>query len=166
MSNGLLTSADREEALSIAYVSAVAAGAGYTTSTRSLDRDGIDIQFQAGGDMRPTLDAQLKATVGLGNLKKGVYRYPLKRSNYDKLIVASYVPRILIVLALPKKEVDWLNITPRQLIMRRCAFWVNLRGMPSTQNAESVTISIDPKNLFDVAGLQALMAKAGTGVIT
>ena len=65
MTDALLTTSDREEVLSCVYVRAIAARAGYTTSTRSLDRDGVDLQIQAGGAMRPALDVQLKATVNL-----------------------------------------------------------------------------------------------------
>ena len=55
-----LTEADQKEALSRAYVAAVAARAGYTTTTTNPDRDGIDLRIQASGRFRPALDVQLK----------------------------------------------------------------------------------------------------------
>ncbi len=53
MTNPLLTSADREEALSRAYVDCVAAGAGYVVATMNFDRDGIDVEIRAGAPCGP-----------------------------------------------------------------------------------------------------------------
>ncbi len=47
----LMSVTDREEALSRAYVAAVAAGAGYLTASMDFDRDGVDVQIRAGGAM-------------------------------------------------------------------------------------------------------------------
>jgi uncharacterized protein DUF4365 len=85
MTDALMKSADREEALSRAYIAAVAAGAGYVTALMDFDRDGVDVQIRAGGSMRPSLDIQLKATINLGEPANGVFRFPLKRRNYDLL---------------------------------------------------------------------------------
>ena len=81
MSDTLLSIRDIEERLSIAYVLAVAARAGYTTSERDLDRDGIDLSIQAGGSMRPALDLQLKATSRLRPPKNGKIRFRLPVRN-------------------------------------------------------------------------------------
>lgn len=163
--DGLMTSNDREEALSRAYVAAVAAGAGFVTSEPKLDRDGVDVQIRAGGLMRPSLDIQLKATIKLGQATNGEYRYALKCRNYDLLREQTMVPRILVVLSLPAAEADWLSVTPEQLVLRRCAFWVNLAGFAETRNTESVTISIQENNRFDVESLRALMEGARRGAI-
>ena len=64
--DALLTDADREEALSRAYVKAVAGFAGYTVSEEDFDRDGIDLRIHAGGDLSPSIGLQLKATVNSG----------------------------------------------------------------------------------------------------
>lgn len=166
MSDGLLTLNDREEALSRAYVAAVAAGAGYVTAEQNFDRDGVDISIRAGGLMRPTVDVQLKATINLGEAKNGEYRYPLKRRNYDLLREQTMTPRILVLLALPSEESEWLSVSTEQLILRRCAFWVNLLGFPEITNDTNVTISVHDINRFDIDGLKALMNRARTGVIT
>ncbi len=50
------------EALSRAYVSAIAAHAGYTVGRPEPDRDSVDLSLSAGGAMRPQIDIQLKAT--------------------------------------------------------------------------------------------------------
>lgn len=165
MTDALMTHNDREEALSRAYVAAVAAGAGYVSAEQNFDRDGVDIQIRAGGGMRPSLDIQLKATINLGEAQGDEYRYALKRRNYDLLREQTMVPRVLVVLALPVDEADWLSVTPDQLILRRCAFWASLAGFPETQNNESVTISIQNKNRFDVESLTKLMELARRGAV-
>ena len=71
MIDALLTTPDREEALSRVYARAVAAGAGYVTADCDFDRDGVDLRIHAGGAMRPAIDLQLKATVNLTESENG-----------------------------------------------------------------------------------------------
>lgn len=165
MTDGLLTGSDREEALSRAYVQAVAASAGYVVAQMDFDRDGIDVVISAGGAMRPSIAFQLKATINLGNPAEGVFRFPLPRRNYDLLHLATQVPRLLVVLDLPRDEREWLSVTAETLVMRRCAYWCSLAGLPESDNKESVTISIPAGNRLDVPGLRALMERSGTGAI-
>lgn len=165
MTDALMTTEDREEALSLVYVQAVAAKAGYTTSPRSLDRDGVDLQIQAGGDMRPTLDLQLKATVNLKMGSDGFVRYPLKVRNYDLLRVGTHIPRLLVVLDLPKDETRWMTVTPRKLILRRRAYWLNLRGRGETRNKFSISVEMPEENLFNVHDLIDLMRQSRGGIV-
>jgi hypothetical protein len=161
--DALLHTTDRQEALSWAYACAVAAGAGYSTSRPDFDRDSVDITFSAGGEMRPTINAQLKATKRLVQASS-VFRFPLKKKNYDDLRVQTLAPRILIVLRLPELENEWLSITVDELVIRRAAYWVSLLGKPENENEQSVTIEIPAGNQFDVACLRVLMEKVRQGV--
>jgi len=163
MPDGLLAPNDREEELSRAYVQAVAAMAEYMTAEFRPDRDGTDIQIRAGGSMRPSLDIQLKATINLGPAKEGKFQYPLKRRNYDLLREPTLVPNILVLLALPYNRAEWLTVTPDELVLRRCAYWASLKGFPETENKDTVTISLEHKNRFDVEALKSLMERARTG---
>jgi hypothetical protein len=165
MTDALMAVTDREEALSRAYVAAVAAGAGYVTAVMDFDRDGVDLQVRAGGSMRPSLDIQLKATINLGEARDGAFRFALKRRNYDLLLAETMIPRILVVLDLPKNEADWLEVTQDSLVLRRCAYWASLGRLGETKNKESVTILIQSNNRFDVDSLKALMQQARSGVI-
>jgi uncharacterized protein DUF4365 len=165
MTDGLLTGTDREEALSRAYIQAIAAGAGYVVATMDFDRDGVDVEIKAGGAMRPSIALQLKATINLGDAVDGVFRFPLKRRNYDLLREQTQVPRLLVILDLPKEEKHWLSVTPEELVLRRCAFWASLAGLPDTDNRESVTVSIPSANLFDIVNLRILMEQSRTGAI-
>ena len=83
----LLPTTDIEEALSEAYVHAVAAAAGYVVSKKNFDRDGVDVTFEAGDAQRPKIDAQLKATINLPVSDRDILRYPCRKRNYDLLAV-------------------------------------------------------------------------------
>lgn len=165
MNSSLLTNPDREEALSRVYAHAVAARAGYVTAVYDIDRDGIDLRIQAGGKMRPALDLQLKATVNLGEARDGCFHFPLKRRNYDLLRIETQTPRLLVVLDLPKDEEQWVTITEDELVMRRRAFWLNLKGFEERDKRSSVTVRIPVGNLFDVENLHALMEQSREGRI-
>ena len=165
MTDNLLTTSDRQEALSRAYAHAVAAQAGYVTAECSQDRDSGDLRIQAGGAMRPALDLQLKATVNLIDSNDGYYRFPLKRRNYDLLRINTQTPRLLVVLDLPTDERRWMTITMDELVLRRRAYWLNLKGWDETTNRTSVTVRIPERNIFDVKSLQALMEHSREGNI-
>jgi hypothetical protein len=166
MTDHLLTGPDREEALSRAYVQAVAAGAGYVVATMDFDRDGIDVEIKAGGAMRPSIGLQLKATINLGEPAKGVFRFPLRRRNYDLLRLPTQAPRLLVVLDLPRDETQWLTVTAESLVLRRSAFWASLAGAPETDNEATVTVSIQSDHRLDTDSLRALMDQSRTGTIT
>lgn len=163
--DSVLSESDRKEALSLAYIHAISAGAGYTIATRNFDRDGVDLVIDAGGEMRPAIGVQAKATVNLGEPTAGLYRFPLKRRNYDLLRIKTQVPRILVVLAMPREELKWLTMSRIELVLRHCAFWVSLYGAAETDNTDSVTISVPEGNLFDIETLRGLMEQSRSGVI-
>ena len=167
MNDALLKTTHREEALSRVYARAVVAGAGYVTSDCDFDIDGVDLRIHAGGAMRPTVDLQLKATVNLIESKNGYCHFPLKRRNYDLLRLATQTPRLLLVLVLvlhlPRDESRWITITPDELILRRRAYWLSLRGSEASGNQSSVTVHIPTGNVFDVESLRALMEQSRGG---
>ena len=100
-----------------------------------MDRDGIDLRIQAGGTMRPALELQLKATVNLGEARDGCFHFRLKIRNYDLLRIETQTPRLLVVLDLPKCEEQWVTITEDELVMRRRAYWLNLRGFEEKEKS-------------------------------
>jgi Domain of unknown function (DUF4365) len=166
MSDELLSIQDRQEALSRAYAAVIAAGAGYATYAPDFDRDSIDLGFSAGGRMRPNLHVQLKATI---NLRKAGdhFKFLLKKKNYDDLRAPTQVPRVLVVLALPKKEEGWLNVSVKQLVVKRCAYWLSLRDSPELPDGQqSITVALPAANTFDVDGLRRLMEQATHGVVS
>ena len=165
MSDALLTDADQKEALSRVYARAIAARAGYTASDPDFDRDSVDIRINAGGKMRPSLDLQLKATTTLGEPVDGHYRFHLKPKNYDDLIVDTQVPRLLVVLDLPRDKDRWMNLSAERLILRRRALWISLNGFEKSSNRFSVTVRIPAVNLFTIDSLRDLMEQSRRGEI-
>lgn len=160
MTTRLLTVPDEKEALSRAYVQAIAARAGFATATYDFDRDGVDMRIQAGGASRPAIELQLKATATLGNPHQGFFRYRLKRRNYDLLTIDVITPRALVVLDLPAERDQWVTVGVEELVLRRCAYWLDLSGENELSEQASTTVRIPERNLFDVEGLHHLMEQA------
>ena len=163
MSDALLTKNDRMEALSRAYVAAIAAQAGYVTDIGNLDRDSIDLTIRAGDAMRPAIGVQLKATTRIP-AKAMSFNFPLSIKNYDDLRIETQTPRVLVVLALPPKEASWLNHNVQRLILRRCAFWKSLRGMPPTDNTDTVSVGLSLAQALTVECLHDLMDRSRKGL--
>ena len=155
--DALLTEADQEEALSLAYVRAVAAGAGYSTTQDYPDRSGVDLRINAGGNMQPAIDVQLKATVNLRKAEDGFLRFRLKTSNYKRLRSQTQTPSLLVILDLPVDKEEWISVRAEELVLRRYAYWLNLVGAKEGYNASSVTVPIPKGNVFNVGILRKLM---------
>ena len=79
--------------------------------------------------------------------------------------IETQTPRLLFVLDLPEEEDQWLTITEDELVLRRQAFWLNLRGSEATENQTSVTVSIPRENVFDINSLRVLMDQSRGGRI-
>ena len=166
MTDALLTVPDQKEGLSLVYVKALAARAGYSTSTPTPDRDSVDLRIQAGGTRRPALDLQLKATVALGEPRYGFLPFRLGIKNYDDLRLATQTPRLLVVFELPTAESQWMTVTDEELILRRRAYWLSLQqGHDEVTGQETVTVRIPERNLFDVETLQTLIDRSRRGEI-
>jgi hypothetical protein len=90
--------------------------------------------------------------------------YALKRKNYDDLILTDLTdPRILVLVILPRNIEEWLTLSPEQLVLRRCGYWVSLCGNPSTENENTVTVHIPRANMFTAAKLQNMMHRIDEG---
>jgi hypothetical protein len=104
------------------------------------------------------IDVQAKSTtrsqVGPTNL-----RYDLEVKAYDYLReTRAWCPRILVVLVLPGKEVEWTGQTEEALLLRRCAYWLSLRGCAPSRKKRTVRVLIPRTNVFSVEALHALVA--------
>ena len=166
MTATLVTGPDQKEALSVAYVKALAARAGFSTAVPEPDRDSVDVRIMAGGPRRPALDLQLKATADLAEAQDGFRRFRLRIKNYDDLRVETQTPRLLVVLELPQDEAQWMTVTTEELVLRRRAYWVSLQqGHEDVVRQETVTVRVPEGNMFDVATLQTLMERSRSGDI-
>jgi len=63
------------------------------------------------------------------------------------------------VLFLPRDAQEWLNHSKDELALRKCAYWVSLRGAPDTMNSTSVMVRIPKDQAFSPASLKEIMAR-------
>ncbi len=160
-----MTVNEQKQQLSIAYVHAVAARAGYTCQFKNVDNDSIDLQVAARGLVHeravarsPMIDIQLKAT-SLAVLKERHLPFPLPVKNYNDLRAPAFTPRVLVVLLLPEEDDRWLEQSEEAMITRHCAYWMTLLNKPETPNQTSVTVHVPRDQQFTVSALRLLMEK-------
>jgi hypothetical protein len=154
---------DRKERFSLAYISAVAAHAGYLlVESRPVDKDSVDGQLVGDEGRRPRIEFQAKATAR-EVLRGDRLLFPLSIKNYDDLRLDSRVPRLLIVVLLPTNDVEWLAHSEDELRLRHCGYWLSLAGRPATANAASISVIVPRIQMFDTAQLSALMGRADRG---
>ena len=105
----------------------------------------------------PRIEFQLKSTARDIIRDDGLH-YQLRIKNYNDLRKKTDVPRILIVMLMPKNEADRLNQTRNELCLRHCCYWMSLEGMPPPKkpDAKSVMVTVPIENVFDAARLNNL----------
>lgn len=159
------------EQLSIAFLHAVSARAGYSWEPIRIDRDGIDGRVCARGLIvpgatveSPSISFQLKAT---SSIQEGLDPIPfsLRKKNYDDLRGKRWEPRYLALFLLPKDPAEWVHSDGNALELRRCMYWSSLAQEPANDNRRSTTIYVPRKNVLDVNGLRKLMEAAAVGKI-
>lgn len=166
--------AQQKEQFSTAYVHAVASVAGYSVYPPSVDDDSVDrVIAESGGNgtiRSPRLEVQLKCTSN--NVGYDDYiNYPLKIKNYEDLRPTNLlVPRLLVVVFVPEDVEYWLEQSEDRLSMKRCGYWLSLRGEEDTENSASVTVnsaSVTVKlpryQKFTVDSLKAIMEQIANG---
>ena len=161
----MLDDNDIKEELSYAYVHAVAARAGYSCDRRPKDRDSVDAVVWARGRMDPNsiimsphLELQLKAT-SVSNIGAKYLAFKLPMKNYNDLRNHTLSPRLLLVFIMPDNAEEWLHVDEDKLIARRCTYWCNLSGEPSSNNKFRQTVHVPRTNLFTPQALQEFMKR-------
>lgn len=162
-----LSHAAAQEQFSKAFILATASMAGCSVAEPKPDDDSIDWTLSCRlAPRRPKLDLQVKSTID-GTGTEAAIHYPLKRKNYDELALCSLLaPRLLVVVIVPPEPLEWVTTSPEALVLRHCAYWVSLRGLPPTDNESSVTVQVPRANLFDVAALIGLMRTINEGGVS
>ena len=104
---------------------------------------------------------QLKATIHEQTLKDGKLSYFLDGvERYNKLRKETVTPpRILVVLFLPSDCDEWLRWSKDELAMRKCAWWVSLRGAAATDNETGQTVYLPEDQPFHSDGLREIMTR-------
>jgi hypothetical protein len=162
---GLLIRTHRQEAVSRAYIHAIAARCGLGCSFRDFDY-GIDLSVHAIGrknhryvELGFHLDIQAKSSTSAAFTATHVL-YDLEVKTYDDLRdPAVGCPRILVLLGMPADEAAWTEQHEDHLLLRHCAYWMSLKGMGPTTNTTTVRVPIPRNNLFSIDALQRLMEK-------
>lgn len=157
----------QKEQFSFAYICSIIAVAGYNLGGWRVDEDSVDLSIAAGGVLglprRPQIDVQLKCT-STDVLDQRAVRFPLKLKNYDELRNPHLInPRILVVVVVPPRLEDWLSQTEDELVLRRCGYWMSLRGVPETSNVQSVTVVLPRAQLFTPQALIEIMTRVNDG---
>jgi len=150
----------QKEQFSHAFIRAVASAAGCAADRPEVDRDSVDLMLRG---YATRLDLQLKCTAR-EVLHGDEIRLPLKLKNYDDLRPENVlVPRILVVVLVPRDAEEWLEQSEEEMLVRHCAYWRSLRGLPDTENEVSVTLGIPRSQIFDVPALGRLMERISAG---
>jgi hypothetical protein len=157
-----MTRNQRQEALSRAYVQAVAAQAGFSHTPRATDY-GIDLSLYAVARRETryvetgiVLDLQVKSTTR-ATREPGAIVHDLDVKAYNDLRdPAAHNPRILVLVILPADPADWLSQTEEGLTLRRCAYWQSLAGRGPTSRGRTVRLRIPRTNVFSPSALAGI----------
>jgi hypothetical protein len=156
----------RKDHFSRAVVRAIAAAAGVGASVPELDQNSEDISFSAPDTPTgpgPKLDGQLKCSQNIDPSGQS-FGYDLPVKNYNDLRWPPdtlYVPRILVVVHVPKDPDDWLDCDPERILLKRCAYWLTLAGAPETENTSTVRVTVPTEQVFDVEALRSNLRLPG-----
>lgn len=151
---------DIKERLSIAYVTAITARAGCQLAKCDIDKQSVDLTVRPIAGPKISIDLQLKAT-STDCYQGDQVSFDLPVKNYDDLRnIRSTAPHYLVVLVLHSQEPEWLVNCEQGLLIKHCAYWLDLRGKPSTINTGTINVKLPRTQVFDVAALQDMMRSA------
>lgn len=156
------------EDMSVAFVQALCAANGYSISKCNHDNDGWDLSIECKGKpaedsimYSPAIQVQLKSSYSkIRENEDGSISYSLEVKNYKTLIENNrMIPQILVVFYMPQEEEHWIEQTPDWLKIKKCAFWISLRGLTDTDNKESITITLPSDHLLTKDTLKDIMVR-------
>jgi len=155
----------QKQEFSVAWLTAVAAAAGFSLIRPAVDDDSVDAVVFTGKSQytaRPEIHVQLKASAMDAMHADGLH-FALPQKNYDDLCRPTLVPHILVVLRVPSEPSAWLIQNEVDMLLRHCAWWTTLRGMPANANATSTTVVLPRERVLTPQSLVALMARIDAG---
>ncbi|MGA9100266.1 MAG: DUF4365 domain-containing protein [Methanotrichaceae archaeon] len=162
-----LTREHTQEDLSVAYISAVAAKAGFDCLPFGKHDYGVDLQIipiEVGDDNVRYPDGiplliQAKASHNF-RIDENDILYDLKVRNYNILAkVRKGYPYILVLYCMPTDENDWLKVDDESTILKHNGYWKSFQGEPESNHAQSVRIAIPRDQKFTESALKSIMAK-------
>lgn len=147
-----------QEELGYAYAHAVAYHAGCKVVRQHPTDIGVDFSIryidnfkghEVDGDQ---IDIQLKSSYA-ATLSGNEIKYEMDRADYDKLTRQPRIPLCLVLFFMPRNAKQWVHTGRDVLSLRRCAYWIDMRGLQPTTNSSSITVPIPISQPFDVAAL-------------
>lgn len=167
----VMTTNHRMEGLARAYVQAVAAQAGVNVLYQLFDYGtdvslrAVDVQDGRYEDTGEVIDVQLRSTTrAITRGDEVAYDLGIRTHEYLRRSPVNR-PRILVLFVMPEGEGDWLVQDEVELRLRRCAYWLSLRGTDPSSAASSVRVSIPQANVFDVSALTRLLDRRYRGEV-
>ena len=156
-----------KEELSYGHIHTLAARAGFSCDRPKLDYQSMDVVISSEGRVcdnailhQAQIGVQLKAT-SQEFPSEGDIAYSLPMKNYNDLRVLTTIPRLLVLLVLPPDAKKWLEHEMEEhLITRKCAYFLNLFGLPEVSNETNRTVYIPRQNVLTVETLTTLMEQA------
>jgi Domain of unknown function (DUF4365) len=163
----LITREHTQEALSLAFVYALAGRAGLNLAPRTLYDYGIDGTFHPVKNVNGKLvqsaypvDFQMKATTRwkhegadvVYDLDADAHRILTDREPGQALA-------ILILLCLPEDSAHWLVGCEEYLLLKNCCYWYRPPG-PPTANASTVRVRVPRANVLTPDSLQGIIRLA------
>lgn len=154
-----------QEDLSVAYISAVAAKAGYDCERYGKHDYGVDLQIipiVLGDDGRrfpggKCLLIQVKASHNFSLLNDNIY-YDIDVKNYNDLIEEKISsPFILVLYCMPCNENEWLKFYDDSAVLKHKGYWVSLRGKRKSKNKYKKRINIPLDQEFTDSALISIM---------
>lgn len=157
------------ERFSHAYLAAVAAAAGCKVLSWSVDDERVDATLSRralGKKVKaPKIDIQLKSTTNPKLWAKSI-RYRIDAATYDDLRENNRMtPILLVLLRMPKHPQRWLHVDERRVRMRKCAYWISLRGKPDISPKKSLTLRISRAQVFNAQALHDMMLRLEDGLL-
>jgi hypothetical protein len=168
-----------QEDLSVAYISAVAAKAGFDCGNPNRHDYGVDLEINSvkidKHNKRKTsgmpLRIQAKASQNYQISKEGKYiSYKLEIDNYNMLIddTEGGPPCILVLYCMPVDDKEWLDIrngqtTDGYTTLKHCGYWVSLRGDEESDNGYNIRIKIPRTQVFNESSLKLIMENVRGG---
>lgn len=165
----MLTKPHRQEALSRAYVQIVSACCGMACNTRAVDY-GIDLSLHEIADEGAehcesgfAIDVQARSTT-VAAVGEAEVKYDLDVRTYNFLrSPTAACPRLLVLLVLPEDEGLWVSLTGEELVLRRCAYWLGLRGREQVPNVRSIRVALPVGNRFTPEALRGILGRLKEG---
>lgn len=157
-----------KEDLSISYMSIVSAMGKIALENIRHDEDSVDavikkiINLDGGLKFNSQISVQLKATSSNSQYSETeeLITYQLKVKNYNDLCMPSSMPSILALLILPDNEEDWVNWSPKELMLNGCMYWMNFQNCEKSNNDSHISVKIPKTNLINCSSLLQLLEKA------